>query len=184
MTRSAALSLPAIPDQFWPINPTSLSEHCLLTPADRCYYLWEYAPYRRYDFSPANQLIRNLKIRPSVAACSPTRARYKRQAIAHAAAALRHLISREFVEARATFVPIPGIDSTAWAALFRPQGGCLLATAAIFSGGGIRRMAVFALSVTPYLSAAIFLQLLSIVVTPLRSLARRGEQLPRSDGHD
>src|SRR3954463_5377429 len=75
-----------------------------------------------------------------------------------------------------TFVPIPGIDSTAWAALFRPQAGGLLATAAVFSGGGIRRMAVFALSGTPYLSPAILLQLLSIVVGPLRALARRGER--------
>ena len=108
MPRTADISLPEIPDRFRPVETTSLSEHCLLTPKDRCYYLWEYAPHRRYDFSPTNQLIRNLKIRPSVAACSSRRASYKWQAIAHAAAALRHVIPRAFVEARATFVPIPG----------------------------------------------------------------------------
>jgi hypothetical protein len=100
--------MPAIPDRFRQIDATSLDQHCLLSAADHCYYLWEYATRRRYDFSPTNQLIRNLKIKPSVLARSPARAQYKRRAIAYAAAALRRVIPREFVEASATFIPMPG----------------------------------------------------------------------------
>jgi predicted amidophosphoribosyltransferase len=61
----------------------------------------------RYDFSPTNQLIKNLKIKPSAIERSPARGRYKEQAILHAANAIRRLMSRELVETRATFVPVP-----------------------------------------------------------------------------
>jgi predicted amidophosphoribosyltransferase len=99
--------MPAIPARFWQIDATNLDDHSLLSSADRCYYLWEYVPRRGYGFSPTNQLIRNLKIKPSLLVGSCARSAYKRGAIAHAAAALRHLISREFVEMHATFVPMP-----------------------------------------------------------------------------
>ena len=99
--------LPAIPERFWQIDGTNCAQHALLTCADRCYYLWEYAPRRGYGFSPTNQLISNLKIKPSLLAGCATRAQYKRIAITHAAAALRQIISREFVEMHATFIPMP-----------------------------------------------------------------------------
>jgi len=99
--------LPAIPEKLWAIDEVTASEHFSLTGADRCYYIWEYAARRRYDFSPANQLVMNLKIKPSAITRAPARAAHKQRAIEHAAAALRCLIPRQFVAERATFVPVP-----------------------------------------------------------------------------
>jgi preprotein translocase subunit SecY len=74
-----------------------------------------------------------------------------------------------------TFIPIPGIDAGAWTDLFRSQPGGLFTAATDFPGGGVRRMAVFALSVAPYLTAAILIQLVSMAMPPLRALTRQGE---------
>jgi hypothetical protein len=105
--RSSDILLPPIPEKLRRIDDSTVGEHFSLDGADRCYYIWEYAARKRYDFSPANQLVFNLKIKPSVLAKAPTRGRYKLEAIAHSGAALRSLITRVFVETRATFVPIP-----------------------------------------------------------------------------
>ncbi len=99
--------LPPIPRKLWRIDDSTVGEHFSLDPTDRCYYIWEYAARQRYDFSPPNQLLFNLKIKPTAIAEVPTRGRHKQEAIAHAGAALRRLIAREFVESHATFVPIP-----------------------------------------------------------------------------
>ncbi|MDD2234398.1 MAG: preprotein translocase subunit SecY [Desulfitobacteriaceae bacterium] len=44
-----------------------------------------------------------------------------------------------------------------------------------FSGGSFKRLAVFALSITPYITASIILQLLTIVIPSLERLAKEGE---------
>jgi preprotein translocase subunit SecY len=75
-----------------------------------------------------------------------------------------------------TYVPIPGIDQAALAQLFRSQAGGILGQVAFLSGGAVHRLAIFALGLTPYLSAAILLQLASIVVPALRALPRQGER--------
>jgi hypothetical protein len=105
--------LPPIPDKLRQIDDSTLGEHFSLDGADRCYYIWEYVARQRYDFSPANQLVFNLKTKPSAIGKTRTRDRYKAEAIAHAGAALRSLMARAFVEARATFVPIPGSKAVA-----------------------------------------------------------------------
>ena len=75
-----------------------------------------------------------------------------------------------------TYIPIPGIDQTALAQLFHSQAGGTLGPAAFLSGGGVHRLAIFALGLIPFFSAAILLQLVSIVVPALRALPRRGER--------
>jgi hypothetical protein len=99
--------LPPIPQKLRRIDDSTVGEHFWLAGSDRCYYIWEYAARKGYDFSPANQLVFNLKTKPGAIAKAPARNRHKSEAIAHAGTALRTLITREFVEARATFVPIP-----------------------------------------------------------------------------
>ncbi len=74
-----------------------------------------------------------------------------------------------------TYIPLPGIDQAALAQLFRSQAGGLLGQADLFSGGAVGRLAIFALGLMPYLSAAILLQLVSIAVTKLAALPNRGE---------
>jgi hypothetical protein len=99
--------LPPIPEKLRKIDDSTVGEHFSLDGTDRCYYVWEYAARKRYDFSPANQLVYNLKIKPGALAKAPMRNRYKSQAIAHAGTALRSLLTRVFVETLATFVPMP-----------------------------------------------------------------------------
>jgi len=89
------------------IDETTVGDHFSLAASDTCFYIWEYAAGRHYDFSPTNQLISNLKIKPSQLAARPRRARYKQQAIHHCAAALRGLIQASWVEGIGTFVPMP-----------------------------------------------------------------------------
>jgi preprotein translocase subunit SecY len=74
-----------------------------------------------------------------------------------------------------TYIPLPGIDQAALAQLFRSQAGGLLGQADLFSGGAVGRLAIFALGLMPYLSAAILLQLVSIVVPGLAALPNQGE---------
>jgi preprotein translocase subunit SecY len=75
-----------------------------------------------------------------------------------------------------TYIPLPGIDQAALAQLFRSQAGGFLGQADLFSGGAVGRLAIFALGLMPYLSAAILLQLVSIVVPRLAALPNQGER--------
>ena len=100
--------LPPIPEKLLRIDESTVGQHFSLRESDQCYYIWEYTAGKRYDFSPTNQLIHNLKIKPSWISKSPKRDYYKEEAINHAAAGLLHFMSRVYVEQRATFVPVPG----------------------------------------------------------------------------
>jgi hypothetical protein len=100
--------LPPIPAKLTRIDESTFGEHFSLEASDRCFYIWEYTAGRRYDFSPTNQLIKNLKIKPSSIAKAPKREFYKQQALDHAARALRSFVRRALVEERATFIPVPG----------------------------------------------------------------------------
>jgi hypothetical protein len=99
--------LPSIPQRLLQIDETTVGEHFSLVASDFCYYIWEYTAGQRYDFSPTNQLIANLKIKPTQIAVNPRRDHHKQQAISHSAAALRSLIQRTWVEQHGTFVPMP-----------------------------------------------------------------------------
>ena len=75
-----------------------------------------------------------------------------------------------------THIPIPGIDPLVWEQLFRSHAGGLLGVSNLFSGGGIQRLAIFALGILPYLSAAVILQLMAIASPALAGLRERDEQ--------
>jgi hypothetical protein len=100
--------LPPIPEKLLRIDESTVGEHFSLRESDQCIYIWEYTAGKRYDFSPTNQLISNLKIKPSWISKSPNRNYFKQQAINHAASGLLHFLPRAYVEQRATFVPVPG----------------------------------------------------------------------------
>jgi len=74
-----------------------------------------------------------------------------------------------------TYIPLPGIDPSVWSQVFRQQAGGILGMFNMFSGGGIDRMAIFALNIMPYISAAIILQLLQSVSPKLEALKKEGE---------
>jgi preprotein translocase subunit SecY len=74
-----------------------------------------------------------------------------------------------------TYIPLPGIDPTAWQQIFNTQAGGILGMFNMFSGGGINRMAIFALNIMPYISASIIIQLMTTVSPTLEALKKEGE---------
>ena len=75
-----------------------------------------------------------------------------------------------------TYIPLPGIDPSAWEQIFRTQAGGILGMFNMFAGGGINRMAIFALNIMPYISASIIIRLLTTVSPTLEQLKKEGEQ--------
>ncbi len=75
-----------------------------------------------------------------------------------------------------TYIPLPGIDPAAWEQIFQTQSGGILGMFNMFAGGGIHRMAIFALNIMPYISASIIVQLLTTVSPTLEQLKKEGEQ--------
>src|SRR6202795_1449607 len=74
-----------------------------------------------------------------------------------------------------TYIPLPGIDPTAWDQIFQQQSGGILGMFNMFAGGGIHRMAIFALNIMPYISASIIIQLMTTVSPTLEQLKKEGE---------
>ena len=74
-----------------------------------------------------------------------------------------------------TYIPLPGIDPHIWDQVFRTQQGGILGMFNMFAGGGIHRMAVFALNIMPYISASIIIQILTTVSPQLEALQKEGE---------
>ena len=74
-----------------------------------------------------------------------------------------------------SFVPIPGVDPAAMAALFDTQSGGVLDIFNTFSGGALERMSVIALGVMPYITASIVVQLGATMYGPWQQLRKEGE---------
>jgi preprotein translocase subunit SecY len=76
-----------------------------------------------------------------------------------------------------THIPAPGINASAVSAIQKNFGGSnILGLLNLFSGGGLGRIALFALGIMPYITASIILQLLTVVVPSLEKLQKEGEQ--------
>src|SRR5919112_2061332 len=73
-------------------------------------------------------------------------------------------------------IPVPGIDVDAVNQVQQQfGGGGILNLLNTFSGGGLSRIALFALGIMPYITASIILQLLTVVVPSLEQLQKEGE---------
>ena len=73
-------------------------------------------------------------------------------------------------------IPVPGIDINAVNQIQEQFGnGGILNLLNTFSGGGLSRIALFALGIMPYITASIILQLLTVVVPSLEKLQKEGE---------
>ena len=75
-----------------------------------------------------------------------------------------------------TFIPLPGIDPVAFAETFNRNSTGILGMFNTFSGGAVKRMAIFALNIMPYISASIIMQLMSATSPKLTALKKEGEQ--------
>src|ERR1700735_2436669 len=74
-----------------------------------------------------------------------------------------------------TYVPLPGIDPVALGEIFKQHAGGILGMFDMFSGGALKRMTIFALSVMPYITASIIVQLLSAILPQFEALKKEGE---------
>jgi preprotein translocase subunit SecY len=73
-------------------------------------------------------------------------------------------------------IPVPGVNIDAVNSVQQQfGGGGILNLLNTFSGGGLSRIAVFALGIMPYITASIILQLLTVVVPSLEKLSKEGE---------
>ena len=62
-----------------------------------------------------------------------------------------------------SYIPLPGIDPAVWASVYGQNEGGALGAANATSGGAIARLSIFALGLVPYLSAALLIQVASVV---------------------
>ncbi|MFN2533151.1 MAG: preprotein translocase subunit SecY [Pyrinomonadaceae bacterium] len=72
-------------------------------------------------------------------------------------------------------VGTPGIDKVRLDQVWRDVAGTLLGVLDLFSGGNFRTISIFALGVTPYITASIILQLMTVVSPQLKKLQEEGE---------
>ena len=73
-------------------------------------------------------------------------------------------------------IPVPGVNAEAVKAIQDNfSGSNILGFLNLFSGGGLQRVAIFALGIMPYITASIILQLLTVVVPTLEKLSKEGE---------
>lgn len=71
-------------------------------------------------------------------------------------------------------LPIPGVDSSFFKAFFEQTGDALGFFNAV-TGGSFTNMSVFALSITPYITSSIIMQLLTIAIPKLEEMHKDGE---------
>ncbi len=74
-----------------------------------------------------------------------------------------------------TYIPVPGIDPISLGEMFSKHSGGVLDMFDMFSGGALKRMTIFTLSVVPYITASIIVQLLTAIVPSLEALKKEGE---------
>ena len=72
-------------------------------------------------------------------------------------------------------LPTPGVDPTFIQNFFQQQTGDALNFFDAFTGGSFTNMSVFALSITPYITSSIIMQLLTIAIPKLEEMQKEGE---------
>ena len=73
-----------------------------------------------------------------------------------------------------THIPVPGVDPSAIEQLFAT--GNLFGLLDLFSGGAFSKFSIFAMSITPYIYAAIIMQLLTVVIPTLEQWSKEGQE--------
>ncbi len=74
------------------------------------------------------------------------------------------------------FVPIPGVDfAVLQGAIAQAETAGVAQLVNLFSGGALTQLAVFALGIMPYITAAIIMQLLKVVIPKVEEWSKEGE---------
>lgn len=72
-------------------------------------------------------------------------------------------------------IPVPGMNRDVLSEVFNGGTG-LFALFDLFSGGAFSQFTIFALSITPYITASVILQLLTVAIPALERLAKEGTE--------
>lgn len=72
-------------------------------------------------------------------------------------------------------LPIPGVNTSYFADFFAKQTGDAFSFFDAMTGGSFTSMSVFALSITPYITSSIIMQLMTIAIPKLEEMQRDGE---------
>jgi len=81
--------------------------HHYLDETDECFFIGEYTSGRNYEFSQINQLIYNLKKKPSLQHTNPSAYKYKLLDISVVSNCLKRILKKEHLNSVLTIVPIP-----------------------------------------------------------------------------
>ena len=73
-------------------------------------------------------------------------------------------------------IPVPGVDTSFFSQYFSGTANDAFSFLNAFTGGGFESFSIFALSITPYITASIIVQLLTIAIPKLEELQKDGEQ--------
>src|SRR5258706_13578614 len=71
-------------------------------------------------------------------------------------------------------IPTPGINGEKLAQFFEQNRGTVPGFVDFFSGGNLRRLKIFALGIMAYITAAILLQVLTVVYESVAQVAKEG----------
>ncbi len=80
-----------------------------------------------------------------------------------------------FVFRLGSFIPVPGLNPDALAALVA-EGNSLFGMLNAFSGNSFSNATIFAMGITPYINSSIILQLLTVAIPALERLSKEGEE--------
>ena len=72
-------------------------------------------------------------------------------------------------------LPIPGVNTSYFADFFASQSNDAFGFFNTMTGGSFTSMSIFALSITPYITSSIIMQLLTIAIPKLEEMQRDGE---------
>ena len=73
-------------------------------------------------------------------------------------------------------LPVPGVDRNYFSQWFAQQSNDAFNFFSAFTGGSFERMSIFALSITPYITSSIIIQLLTIAIPALEEMHKDGEE--------
>jgi preprotein translocase subunit SecY len=73
-------------------------------------------------------------------------------------------------------IPVPGVDIRMFNTLFVDKLGDFGALFDAISGGGLSKVSIFAMSITPYVNASIIMQLMTVVIPSLERLQKEGDE--------
>ena len=72
-------------------------------------------------------------------------------------------------------IPVPGVKTNFFANLFANQSSDAFGFFNTITGGSFTNMSIFALSITPYITSSIIMQLLTIAIPKLEEMQKEGE---------